>query len=53
MEKEYHVLIMKENIIEKFSGALRSLGLQYETMFQNILGIRNIEKAVMSKGQLY
>jgi hypothetical protein len=53
VEKEYHVLIMKENIIEKFSGALRSLGLQYETMFQNILGIRNIEKAVMSKGQLY
>ena len=43
---------MKENIIEKFSGALRSLGFQYETMFQKILGIRNIEKAVISKDQL-
>ena len=52
VKKEYHVLIMKENIIEKFSGALRSLGFQYETMFQKILGIRNIEKAVISKDQL-
>jgi hypothetical protein len=49
VEKEYHILIMKENIIEKFSGALRSLGFQYETMFQKILGIRNIEKAFISK----
>ena len=44
---------MKESIIEKLSGALKSLGFQYETIFQKILGIRNIEKAVISKDQLY
>ena len=53
VEKEYHILIMRENIIEKFSGALRSLGFEYDTIFQKILGIRNIEKAVISKEQLY
>jgi hypothetical protein len=40
---------MRENIIEKFSGALRSLGFEYDTIFKKILGIRNIEKAVISK----
>jgi len=44
---------MRENIIEKLSGALRSQGFNYVTVFQRILGIRNFEKSYISEEQLF